>query len=61
MRYRPSISYYTWDETSYSFELVEFLNYDKYISQTVALKMAHQEVAFVAGLLQDYAWFDRVI
>jgi len=61
MRYRPSICYFMWDERSYCFELVEFLNYDKYISKTVALKMAHDEVAFVAGFLQDYAWFDRVI
>lgn len=61
MRYRPSISYFMFDENSYCFELVEFLNYDKYISKTVALKMAHQEVAFVSCLLQDYAWFDRVI
>jgi len=61
VRYRPSITYYLWSEEDRCFEVNEFLYYDKYISQTVALKMLNQEVAFVAGTLEDYLWTDRVI
>lgn len=61
MRYRSSITYYLWSEKGCCFKVNDFLYYDKFISQTVALKMLHQEVAFVAGTLEDYVWTDRVI
>lgn len=61
MRYRPSVTYYLWNEEDCCFELNDFLYFDKYISKTAGLLGLCREVANVAGVLDSYVWLDRVI